>query len=589
MSSSKSIIILCIVLFAVLFVTFLFPQLVGFEALPGVFQILFRVFIFIALISVLIYLILEVRHWQARCELAEKTAESRKGQAAKGEEFTGGYGLKLKIDPDHNYKEITHQILTLAQSALTARSVFLYLYNQNEQSYTLQDYLSQTGIELQPRLASAGKIFGNLHQTVQPRIFKDSEFEPTDLLYYIEPPKVGSLMTLPILLSNEVFLGVLGVDTPGKDVWGSEDLDLGRSFTELYAASVWQIDAIDQQRTHIQFFRDLCHLNTELSIGIDPLDLYKEAGQMLRRFFSYDKLTFAILRNEEDNEVCLEYVEGAETDYSIGFRVQCKEGLWAKIIREGQPVIVGDYEKEGLSFRFQPGDLNILPFRACIGLPFEVGRKRMGGVILESYRPGNYLTEELETLGLFAKNMSEILNRITIYHSMKELAMIDGLTNIYNHRAFKERLQVEIDRARRYKTSLTLLITDLDKFKRINDTYGHLFGDLVLKKSANIIRGSVRTVDTVARYGGEEFAVILINADKNGCQRTADRIRSNIASFIFEKDGYSERMTISIGMAEFPNDASDMQSLISAADMSMYHSKRLGGNKITMFKPDFDS
>jgi len=167
---------------------------------------------------------------------------------------------------------------------------------------------------------------------------------------------------------------------------------------------------------------------------------------------------------------------------------------------------------------------------------------------------------------------------------MKDLAMIDGLTAIYNHRAFKERLQVEIERSRRYNSNTTLLILDLDKFKRINDTYGHLQGDYVLRKSANIIRGSVRTVDTVARYGGEEFAVILINADKKSCMNTAERICKNIHSFLFEKDGMTERMSISIGMSEYPGDGDDMSSLISSADMAMYRAKRAGGNQVMMYE-----
>jgi diguanylate cyclase (GGDEF)-like protein len=203
---------------------------------------------------------------------------------------------------------------------------------------------------------------------------------------------------------------------------------------------------------------------------------------------------------------------------------------------------------------------------------------------LESFRTHRYFKNDLETLGIFGKSFSEILNRLTIYQSTKDLAMIDGLTGIYNHRAFKERLQIEIDRSQRYGNNITLLILDLDKFKRINDTYGHLHGDYVLKKSANIIRSSVRTIDTVARYGGEEFAVILINADKKSCLNTAERICKNMHIFLFEKDGMTERMAISIGMSEFPSDGEDVQSIISSADMAMYKAKRAGGNQAIMFE-----
>jgi len=218
-----------------------------------------------------------------------------------------------------------------------------------------------------------------------------------------------------------------------------------------------------------------------------------------------------------------------------------------------------------------------------------LGRKRFGGLLLESFSTGNFLPEVAETLIFFGKNLSEMINRMNIYQSMKDLAMIDGLTGTFNHRAFKERLQVEIDRCRRYGSTLTLFILDLDKFKRINDTYGHLHGDFVLKKISNIIRGSVRTVDTVARYGGEEFAVILINSDKKGCFNTAERIRSNIQSFLFEKDGMSERMTISIGMSEYPADGDDLQAIIANADMAMYQSKRDGGNKVVMYNTELES
>lgn len=589
MNSFKSTIIISIILFVILFLALVYPRIEFFSGVPEIVQIIFRTFVYIGIVSYLIFLVQELKHWQSRCDLAEKTLDSRKSATARDEEFIGGLGLKLKVDPNQNYNEITTQILKLTQSSLMARSVFLYLFNSNEHTYTLQAFQSQEGIEFSPDFKAEGAIFNDFHLTVRPQIYTSENLGTVSLVYYTNPPKVGTVMIVPIMLRGDIFLGVLGIDSIDRDAWGHEDIDLVKLFAELFSSSIWQIDAIDRQSTHIQFFKDLCRLNTELPIGIEALDLFKEASQILHKFFSFEKLTFAVLKEEEAPELYIEFVDGYDTDYSIGHRIASAGGLWERMIKSGEKLLLNDYEEEKLPFRFQPGDLNILPFRSCLGVPLEVGRKRLGGILLESYQSHNYLQEESDTLALFGKNMSEILNRMNIYRSMKDLALIDGLTGIYNHRAFKERLQVEIERSRRYENSLTLMILDLDKFKRINDTYGHLFGDLVLKKTANIIRGSVRTVDTVARYGGEEFAVILINTDKNSCYKTAERIRSNIQSFVFEKDGIRERMTISIGMAEYPTDGADVPALISASDMAMYHSKRLGGNKITLFKTDFET
>jgi diguanylate cyclase (GGDEF)-like protein len=388
-------------------------------------------------------------------------------------------------------------------------------------------------------------------------------------------------MLIPIKV-NKSYVGFIGVDSIDKEAWGSEDLDLVASFAKLYANTILQIDVIDQQETYIHFFKDLCKINTEITLGIEPHELYKQAAAILKKFFAFDKLTFAFINNHSQ-ELVIEYVEGSEADYTIGHEITVEKGVWEPVIAK-KPVLVNDYDKSKIEFRFQPDDLKIIPFRSALGIPLTTGMKEPGGILLESFRTHRYSKDDLETLRIFGKSFSEILNRLTIYQSMKDLAMVDGLTGIYNHRAFKERLQVEIDRSQRYGNNITLLILDLDKFKRINDTYGHLHGDYVLKKSANIIRSSVRTVDTVARYGGEEFAVILINADKKSCLNTAERICKNMYSFLFEKDGMTEHMAISIGMSEFPSDGEDVQSIISSADMAMYKAKRAGGNQVIMFE-----
>ncbi len=166
------------------------------------------------------------------------------------------------------------------------------------------------------------------------------------------------------------------------------------------------------------------------------------------------------------------------------------------------------------------------------------------------------------------------------YNSIKQNSMTDGMTGLFTHKLFMERLDVELGRANRHKENLTLLFLDLDKFKRINDTYGHLFGDLVIKDTANIIKHNVRTHDVVARYGGEEYSVILVNTNKEDCMKTVERIRENVENHIYTNNEVNERMTISIGMAQFPEDSEKARGLIRYADERMYEVKKIGGNKI---------
>jgi diguanylate cyclase (GGDEF)-like protein len=492
--------------------------------------------------------------------------------------------LHYKIDTNKNYQQLIHHLVEIIHASLMAQSVVIYLYNYSDNNYILQESNSAHKTTLLDTFPAAGELFSDYHQNPRSELYQGDQISPDYLKYYQPAPRLGTLMLLPLIV-NESYVGFIGLDSIDQESWGSEDLELVQSFARLFSNAVLQIDVIDQQEIYINFFKHLCRLNTEISFGIDAHELYTQASGILKKFFSFDKLTFAFIDSNDSGNLSIDYVDGSEADYTIGHEITVKNGIWEPLIAQ-KPVLIKDYDKSKIEFRFQPDDLSLIPFRSALGVPLTLSAKGSGGILLESFKVHQYTSDDMETLSLFGNNLAEILNRLTIYQSMKDLAMIDGLTNILNHRAFKERLQVEIERSRRYKSSLTLLILDLDKFKRINDTYGHLQGDYVLKKTANLIRGSVRTVDTVARYGGEEFAVILINADKKNCLNTANRICKNIHSYLFKKENMSEHMTISIGMSEYPADGDDLQSLVSSADMAMYRAKRAGGNRVEMFEQE---
>lgn len=161
------------------------------------------------------------------------------------------------------------------------------------------------------------------------------------------------------------------------------------------------------------------------------------------------------------------------------------------------------------------------------------------------------------------------------------LATTDPLTRALNRRALADRLAIEMDRARRYASELAILLIDLDYFKRINDTAGHLAGDEVLRQLASRIQSAVRTVDIVARYGGEEFVVILPETSPSGAMTFADRLRAGIEAHEFPIGDGIIRLTVSIGVSTFPaGNIASADDLFATADAAMYRAKQDGRNQV---------
>lgn len=167
------------------------------------------------------------------------------------------------------------------------------------------------------------------------------------------------------------------------------------------------------------------------------------------------------------------------------------------------------------------------------------------------------------------------------YHEeVYQLATHDALTELYNRRHFLELLEKEIARAQRHGRPLALAILDVDLFKRINDAYGHIAGDGVLKQMAEIVRQHVRGEDVAARIGGEEFAVLLPEADPESAHAFAERLRDAIATATFSAGGIPQTITISIGLADLAESRSDRSTLMRAADAALYQAKEGGRNRV---------
>lgn len=163
---------------------------------------------------------------------------------------------------------------------------------------------------------------------------------------------------------------------------------------------------------------------------------------------------------------------------------------------------------------------------------------------------------------------------------LRSQAVIDELTNSYNRRYLDEQMAVRLGEARRYEIPFSFILFDLDHFKGVNDTYGHQFGDTVLRQTAELVRGQIRKEDVLTRYGGEEFAIISPHTDRSGATILAERVRNAMADKVFEKDGTRVRVTISLGVASYPLDEVETaEALIACADKRLYEAKGAGRNR----------
>jgi len=161
------------------------------------------------------------------------------------------------------------------------------------------------------------------------------------------------------------------------------------------------------------------------------------------------------------------------------------------------------------------------------------------------------------------------------------LATTDGLTELYNHRYFQEQMKMQVEQSKRYEAPFSLIIIDIDFFKKFNDTYGHQAGDAVLKQVAQLLKTSVRATDIVCRYGGEEMSIILPNTPKDMSVLTAEKICQRVASKRFKLNNHGEsNVTISLGVATFPDDGTTPSEIIDAADKRLYLSKNNGRNQV---------
>jgi diguanylate cyclase (GGDEF)-like protein len=222
--------------------------------------------------------------------------------------------------------------------------------------------------------------------------------------------------------------------------------------------------------------------------------------------------------------------------------------------------------------------------KSHLTLPLAVEGKVLGCISLDSEQPNAFDVQDLQFFSVIGYQIAATLKQFQKISSITDLAIYDKLTNVHNRRYFDEKIRIETQKSFSSHTPISLVMVDIDFFKKVNDTYGHHAGDSVLSKIASLLKGSVRKDDTVARYGGEEFVLILPGAKLEVTSIIAERIRRLVETTPFEIEGGQIHITISIGISNLPtHQAKSEEELVKMADQALYNAKREGRNRVCIF------
>ena len=264
-------------------------------------------------------------------------------------------------------------------------------------------------------------------------------------------------------------------------------------------------------------------------------------------------------------------------------RLKIGEGIAGIAAERGKPVIVRDVLKDKRCSKYFKDVKGLAP-KDVLCVPIMSKKNIIGVLELVNKRNGRVFTKnEQELLLKFADQASMAIERASLYHKMANLAITDDLTKLFNLRYLYRVLDTEVKRCRRYHSTFAIIFLDLDSFKLVNDTHGHLIGSKTLVEVARMLAGSLRDVDIISLYGGDEFVIVLPHTTVDMAYKIAARIQNDINrhSFLTE-EGLSLKITASFGVAGYPDHAGDETELLRIADGAMYTAKGMGRNRVVV-------
>ncbi len=314
------------------------------------------------------------------------------------------------------------------------------------------------------------------------------------------------------------------------------------------------------------------------------LDLTKTLGLILtetKRVVNYHT-GIIYLWEEEEQTLMPTAIRSPYAEDLKNMCFQLGEGLIGRVAGTKEPEIVFDSKKDR-ELRSMPGINQFL--RALMVIPLMMDNKLIGIMAVGKKEPYAFGPKQMQILSSLGGQAAVAMANAMLYKKIEKLAITDGLTKVYNHRYFYKKIEEEAERSKRYGTSFSLVMIDVDYFKKFNDKYGHRAGDNALYNVAQVLKAGTRAIDVVSRYGGEEFAIVLPETDAASARVVAERIRRAVQDTYFpvSEDHPPVRVTVSIGISSAPQDTIDVNELIEMADKALYYSKETGKNRVSLW------
>jgi diguanylate cyclase (GGDEF)-like protein len=475
----------------------------------------------------------------------------------------------------------TGSALEIAEMALKAHTVAAFLLTSDDRSLKLHDCRSASDRIQRERFAAGEGVFGALVKRAVP-VRMNAVSSIKGVTHYETPgPAVRALAAVPLMEGAGLVRGVLVADRLENHPFTEEDERL----LTIAAHEVLRAIEVERVMSYIRrsrdekdrFFRAIEELNRAGHPDQVFLAVLESARQVAQLDFCAVTLVQEVDGVRRHRIVRMTGVTSAGRALE-GQTFADNAGLVANVVRYGAPLPGRDVVAMDRQILFD-NDTQIRGLQSLKIFPLVAGNRILGTLVSGSRRKAAFDDDELRMLEVIAIQAAQAVLRAQLFEQMERMATTDGLTGLLNHRTFQMRADDALASARRYGRKVSVVLTDVDHFKNVNDTYGHPIGDQVLKGVARILKETARDTDIVARYGGEEFCLVMPETDAKGALTIAERVRERVMNEVFQSEQGPLKVTLSLGVATFPDHGEVKQTLIDLADQCLYFAKRHGRNQ----------